>query len=481
MNVLVLNSGSSSVKFQLIRTEDENLRAKGIVEKIGSSDAIINYQPAGRTKIREIREVLNHSVAIEIVLSLLLHPQHGVIKDKAEIDGIGHRVVHGGEDFSSSVLIDEKVKSVIRKCIQFAPLHNPHNLKGIEACESLLPGVPQVGVFDTAFHQTIPPRAYIYGLPYALYQKLRIRRYGFHGTSHQYVAQRAADLLGKPLQKLRVITCHLGNGASITAVNRGKSVDTTMGFTPLEGLVMGTRCGTIDPALVPYIMQREKLGPKDIDSIMNKNSGMLGLTETSNDMREIEQDAARGSERHQLAIEIYCYYIKRYLGAYLAVMGGVDAVVFTGGIGENSRQVRRLVAEGLSELGIAVDEKKNQANGPDISAGRVKVLVIPTNEELAIARDTRRLLEAADKTAPRPRVETVEPRAAFTREETAKLVVLWAQHPKSSVQALAAGLSKNLGREVAPAAVQKELERLALTPAAAPSPAKKAPPKNARK
>jgi acetate kinase len=481
MNVLVLNSGSSSVKFQLIRTEDENLRAKGIVEKIGSSDAIINYQPAGRTKIREIREVLNHSVAIEIVLSLLLHPQHGVIKDKAEIDGIGHRVVHGGEDFSSSVLIDEKVKSVIRKCIQFAPLHNPHNLKGIEACESLLPGVPQVGVFDTAFHQTIPPRAYIYGLPYALYQKLRIRRYGFHGTSHQYVAQRAADLLGKPLQKLRVITCHLGNGASITAVNRGKSVDTTMGFTPLEGLVMGTRCGTIDPALVPYIMEREKLGPKDIDSIMNKNSGMLGLTETSNDMREIEQDAARGSERHQLAIEIYCYYIKRYLGAYLAVMGGVDAVVFTGGIGENSRQVRRLVAEGLSELGIAVDEKKNQANGPDISAGRVKVLVIPTNEELAIARDTRRLLEAADKTAPRPRVETVEPRAAFTREETAKLVVLWAQHPKSSVQALAAGLSKNLGREVAPAAVQKELERLALTPAAAPSPAKKAPPKNARK
>jgi len=481
MNVLVLNSGSSSVKFQLIRTEDENLRAKGIVEKIGSSDAIINYQPAGRTKIREIREVLNHSVAIEIVLSLLLHPQHGVIKDKAEIDGIGHRVVHGGEDFSSSVLIDEKVKSVIRKCIQFAPLHNPHNLKGIEACESLLPGVPQVGVFDTAFHQTIPPRAYIYGLPYALYQKLRIRRYGFHGTSHQYVAQRAADLLGKPLQKLRVITCHLGNGASITAVNRGKSVDTTMGFTPLEGLVMGTRCGTIDPALVPYIMEREKLGPKDIDSIMNKNSGMLGLTETSNDMREIEQDAARGSERHQLAIEIYCYYIKRYLGAYLAVMGGVDAVVFTGGIGENSRQVRRLVAEGLSELGIAVDEKKNQANGPDISAGRVKVLVIPTNEELAIARDTRRLLEAADKTAPRPRVETVEPRAAFTREETAKLVVLWAQHPKSSVQALAAGLSKNLGREVAPAAVQKELERLALTPAAAPAPAKKAPTKNARK
>ena len=481
MNVLVLNSGSSSVKFQLIRMEDENLRAKGIVEKIGSSDAIVNYQPAGRTKIREIREVLNHSVAIEIVLSLLLHPQHGVIKDKGEIDGIGHRVVHGGEDFSSSVLIDEKVKAAIRKCIQFAPLHNPHNLKGIEACEALLPGVPQIGVFDTAFHQTIPARAFIYGLPYALYQKLRIRRYGFHGTSHQYVAQRAADLLGKPLQKLRIITCHLGNGASITAVDRGKSVDTTMGFTPLEGLVMGTRCGTIDPALVPYIMEREKLGPKDIDSIMNKNSGMLGLTETSNDMREIEQDASRGSERHQLAIEIYCYYIKRFLGAYLAAMGGVDAIVFTGGVGENSRQVRRLAVAGLSELGIAVDDKKNEANGPDISAGRVKVLVIPTNEELAIARDTRRLLGAAGRVAPRPRVETVEAPAAFRPEETAKLVLLWAQHPKSSAPALAASLSKSLGREIPAATVLKELERLALTAAAPPSAARKTPTKSARK
>jgi acetate kinase len=346
MKVLVLNSGSSSIKFQLIRMEDESLLAKGIVEKIGSSDAIITYQPEAKNKIREIREVKNHEVAIEIVLSLLLHPQHGVIRDKGEIDGIGHRVVHGGEDFSDSVLITETVKATIRKCIQFAPLHNPHNLKGIEACETLLPGVRQIGVFDTAFHQTLPPKAFIYGLPYILYKKLRIRRYGFHGTSHNYVAHRAADFLKRPMKGLKIITCHLGNGASIAAVDGGRSIDTTMGFTPLEGLVMGTRCGSIDPALVPYIMDREKLGTKEIDSIMNKNSGMLGLTETSNDMREIEQEAARGSERHQLAIEIYCYHVRKNIGAYMAALGRVDAIVFTGGIGENSRLVRRLVTAG---------------------------------------------------------------------------------------------------------------------------------------
>jgi acetate kinase len=262
MKILVLNSGSSSVKFQLIRMEDESLLAKGIVEKIGSSDAIITYQPKGKNKIREIREVLNHGVAIELVLSLLLHSQHGVIQNKNEIDGIGHRVVHGGEDFAESVLITDKVKGTIRKCIQFAPLHNPHNLKGIEACEALLPGIPQAAVFDTAFHQTIPPRAYIYALPYVLYKKLGIRRYGFHGTSHLYVATRAAEMLKKPLAETKLITCHLGNGASITAIENGHSIDTTMGFTPLEGLVMGTRCGSIDPALLPYIMDREKLGAK---------------------------------------------------------------------------------------------------------------------------------------------------------------------------------------------------------------------------
>ncbi len=474
MKVLVLNSGSSSVKFQFMQMEKESLLAKGIVEKIGSSDAIVTYQPEGRNKIREIREVPNHSVAIELVLALLLHPQHGVIRDKAEIDGIGHRVVHGGEDFSGSVLITDKVKATIRKCIQFAPLHNPHNLKGIEACEALLPNVPQVGVFDTAFHQTIPPKSFIYGLPYALYRKLSIRRYGFHGTSHSYVAHKAAEILGRPIADLRLITCHLGNGASITAVDRGKSVDTTMGFTPLEGLVMGTRCGSIDPALVPYIMEREKLGTKEIDSIMNKNSGMLGLTETSHDMREIEQEAARGSERHKLALEIYCHAVRKYIGSYMAVMGGVDAVIFTGGIGENSRLVRRLTSEGLDEFGIVFDDKKNEANERIISTGRVKLMVVPTNEELAIARDTRDILNAlpaAKAPAPAPAAgPAAEP--AFTPDEIAKLVLLWASNRKADPAALAAKWGGEIGRPVAAGAAARELGRLGLQgPAAAKRPA----------
>ena len=463
MKVLVLNSGSSSVKFQFMRMEDEGLLAKGIVEKIGSSDAIVTYQPEGRTRIREIREVLNHSVAIEMVLGLLLHPQHGVIRQKNEIDGIGHRVVHGGEDFSESVLITDKVKATIRKCIQFAPLHNPHNLKGIEACEELLPGVPQVGVFDTAFHQTIPPKAYIYGLPYVLYRKLGVRRYGFHGTSHNYVALKAAEILGRPIGKLHLITCHLGNGASITAVAGGKSVDTTMGFTPLEGLVMGTRCGSIDPALVPYIMEREKLGTKEVDSIMNKNSGMLGLTETSHDMREIEQEAAHGSERHQLALEIYCHTVKKYIGAYVAEMGRVDAIIFTGGVGENSRLVRRLVSAGLEEFGIVLDAAKNEANERVISSGRVKIMVVPTNEELAIARDTLRILSSLE---PRP--------AAPAPDDVAKLVLLWAKNRKADAASLARKWAQKIGREVGPADVTRELERLSLGPAARPG-------KNARK
>lgn len=468
MKVLVLNSGSSSVKFQFIRMEDEGLLAKGIVEKIGSSDAIVTYQPEGKNKIREIREVLNHSVAIEMVLALLLHPQHGVIRDKGEIDGIGHRVVHGGEDFSESVLITEKVKSTIRKCIQFAPLHNPHNLKGIEACEILLPAVPQVGVFDTAFHQTIPPKAFIYGLPYALYRKLSIRRYGFHGTSHSYVAHKAAEMLGRPIEKLKLITCHLGNGASITAVDGGKSVDTTMGFTPLEGLVMGTRCGSIDPALVPYIMEREKLGTKEIDAIMNKNSGMLGLTETSHDMREIEQEAAHGSERHKLALEIYCHSVRKYIGAYMAEMGGVDAVIFTGGIGENSRFVRRLVSEGLDEFGIVFDAKKNEANEPVISTGRVKLLVVPTNEELAIARDTKAILDSLGprKAASAAAAEPALP-ADFGPEDLAKLVVLWAHNPKADAAGLASKWSREIGRAAGADAVKRELERLNLGAAGA--------------
>jgi acetate kinase len=465
MNVLVLNSGSSSVKFQFMRMEDEGLLAKGIVEKIGSSDAIVSYQPRGRNKIREIREVLNHSVAIEMVLNLLLSPQHGVIREKSEIGGIGHRVVHGGEDFADSVLITDKVKATIQRCIQFAPLHNPHNLKGIEGCDALLPGIPQVAVFDTAFHQTIPPKAYIYGLPYALYRKLSIRRYGFHGTSHSYVARKAAEILGRPAAKLNVITCHLGNGASITAIAGGKSVDTTMGFTPLEGLVMGTRCGSIDPALVPYIMEREKLGAKEIDSIMNKNSGMLGLTETSNDMREIEQEAAHGSERHQLALEIYCHAVKKYIGAYMAEMGRVDAIIFTGGIGENSGLVRRLSTEGLEEFGIVLDAAKNEGNEAVISSGRVKIMVVPTNEELAIARDTQRILASLK---PKPAAATAEPAPAagpggFTPDEIAELLLIWAKNRRAGAGVLARKWGQASGRTVGEADVARELERLGLS------------------
>ncbi len=472
MNVLVLNSGSSSVKFQFMHMEDEGLLAKGIVEKIGSSDAIVTYQPQGRNKLREIREVTNHSVAIEMVLNLLLSAQHGVIRKKSEIGGIGHRVVHGGEDFSESVLITDKVKATIQRCIQFAPLHNPHNLKGIEACETLLPGIPQVAVFDTAFHQTIPPKAYIYGLPYTLYRKLSIRRYGFHGTSHSYVARKAAEVLGRPLAKLNLITCHLGNGASITAVAGGRSVDTSMGFTPLEGLVMGTRCGSIDPALVPYIMEREKLGAKEIDSIMNKNSGMLGLTETSNDMREIEQEAAHGSERHQLALEIYCHAVKKTIGAYMAEMGRVDAIVFTGGIGENSRLVRQLSTAGLEEFGIVLDAGKNQANDPVISSGRVKLMVVPTNEELAIARDTQRILSVLEPRradAEAEAVPEVRP-AAFAPDDVASLLLIWAKNRKAGAAVLALKWGQETGRAITATDVTRELERLGLA-AASPRPA----------
>ncbi|MGZ4887406.1 MAG: acetate/propionate family kinase, partial [Candidatus Aminicenantales bacterium] len=303
---------------------------------------------------------------------------------------------------------------------------------------------------------------------YALYRKLSIRRYGFHGTSHSYVAHKAAEMLGRPIEKLKLITCHLGNGASITAVDGGKSVDTTMGFTPLEGLVMGTRCGSIDPALVPYIMEREKLGTKEIDSIMNKNSGMLGLTETSHDMREIEQEAAHGSERHKLALEIYCHSVRKYIGAYMAEMGGVDAVIFTGGIGENSRFVRRLVSEGLDEFGIVFDAKKNEANEPVISTGRVKLLVVPTNEELAIARDTKAILEALGprKSAPAAAMDLARP-ADFGPEDLAKLVVLWAQNPKADAAALASKWSREIGRAAGADAVKRELERLNLGAAGA--------------
>lgn len=464
MRILVLNCGSSSVKFQLISMRQESILAKGRVEKIGSSDAIIFYQPKDKNIIREIREVRNHQDAINILISMLLHPQHGVIKNQDEIDGIGHRVVHGGESFSKSVLITEQVKGAIQQCIQFAPLHNPHNLKGIEACEKLLPGISQVAVFDTAFHQTIPPKAYIYGLPYALYQKLGIRRYGFHGTSHRYVAEKAAQLLNSTLKSLKLITCHLGNGASITAVDGGKSIDTSMGFTPLEGLIMGTRCGDIDPALVPYIMERESLSTDQIDSIMNKNSGMLGLTATSNDMREIEAEALRGSQQHRLALDIYCHAVKKYIGAYMAELGKVDAIVFTGGVGENSSYIRKQSLENLDSFGIKIDSRKNQKNSPDISMGKIKILVIPTNEELAIARDTQQVLKSGEATKKMPVSEVLvsEPVEGLDDGEKVELVLLWAKHPQVSIPHLTQKFGEKVGKHFQVQVVKQELEKLGL-------------------
>jgi acetate kinase len=464
MKTLILNCGSSSVKFQLIRMGNELVLAKGIVEKIGSSDAVIVYEPKDKNKIREIREVLNQETAIEIVLSMLLHPQHGVIQSKDEIKGIGHRVVHGGEKFSESVLITEQVKSAIREFIQFAPLHNPHNLKGIEACEKILGNIPQVAVFDTAFHQTIPPKAYLYGLPYALYRKLGIRRYGFHGTSHRYVAMKAAELLNRPLESLKLITCHLGNGASITAIDGGKSVDTSMGFTPLEGLVMGTRCGNVDPALVPYIMDHEHLTTKQIDSIMNKNSGMLGLSETTNDMREIQEEANRGSQQHQIALEVYCHVIKKYIGSYMIELGRVDAIVFTGGVGENSAEVRARVLSNLDRFDIEVDPRKNKKNALDVSAGNVKVLVIPTNEELAIARDTKKILQSRTVES-----ETVLPKKTVTPEvsslnpdEKRKLILLWAKQPNGSLGTLVKKMNRQIDRVIPEKMIKQELEKMGL-------------------
>ncbi len=395
MKILVLNCGSSSVKFQLLEMKGELVIARGIVERIGEPVAGVTYRAA--SVIRTETEIADHNAAIALIFEHLLHPEHGVVKSMSEIGGIGHRVVHGAERFSESALITGEMIEAVRDCIQFAPLHNPPNLIGIEAATRLSPEIPQVAVFDTAFHSRMPRPAYLYALPYSLYENLGIRRYGFHGTSHRYVTRRAAKLLGREVRDLRVITCHLGNGASIAAVDRGRSVDTSMGFTPLEGLVMGTRCGDLDPAILPYLMKHEGLSPAEVDALLNKKSGLLGITGDSNDMREIEERAAGGSERHQLALDIFCRRVKKYIGAYAAVLGGVDVIVFTGGIGENSPEVRRLSAGQLEYMGVELDEQRNLAGELRISTAEppqgVAVMVIPTNEELAIARDTAAIVQ----------------------------------------------------------------------------------------
>jgi acetate kinase len=398
MKVLVLNAGSSSVKYQLIIPETREVIAKGVVERIGLTGAVLTHKAYDKPEIKLTGEILDHKVAIEYVLTILLSKNHGVLKDKNEIDAVGHRVVHGGEAFSGSVLITPEVIAELTKCIDYAPLHNPANIKGIKAAQALLPDVPQVGVFDTAFHQTMPDYAYIYGIPYALYKRHGIRRYGFHGTSHRYVSYHAAQLIGKTKEDLRIITCHLGNGSSVAAVKYGKSVDTSMGFTPLEGLLMGTRCGDIDPAIVLHVMGKEELTPSEINTMLNKHSGVLGVSGISSDMREIEENY-QSNDRARLAMDIYTYRIKKYIGAYAAAMGGVDIVAFTAGIGENSAFVRQRVCEGLEFLGIRLDEQKNN----NVEKGRetiistddspVKVMVIPTNEELVIAMDTARIVQ----------------------------------------------------------------------------------------
>ena len=393
MKVLVVNSGSSSIKYQLFNMTDESVLAKGLIERIGISDSIINHYPSGKEPIITHQDIPNHRMGIKLMMNALLHPDYGVIKDISEIVAAGHRVVHAGEKYSGSVLLTDEVMDALKECIELAPLHNPPNILGVEVCKELMPGVPQVGVFDTAFHQTIPEHAYLYGIPYKYYKKYKIRRYGFHGTSHKYVAQRAAKILNKPIEELKIITCHLGNGSSITAVKNGVSIDTSLGFGTVAGIIMGTRCGDLDPAIIPFLMDKEKLTVEEINKIIYKESGFLGLSEgISSDNRDLGKKAKQGDERAIRALSIFDYGIKKYIGAYAAAMGGVDVVVFTAGIGENAWKVRKGACEGLEFLGITINPEKNKAcsNETIISNddAKVKVMVIPTNEELMIAKDT---------------------------------------------------------------------------------------------
>jgi acetate kinase len=394
MKVLVLNCGSSSIKYQLINTETESALAKGLVERIGMTGAVLSHSRHDGNSIKIAGEILDHQIAIEYVIAILLSPNHGVIKDVKEIDAVGHRVVHGGESFTGSVLITDEVIKVLQENIELAPLHNPPNIKGIQATIRLLPNTSQVGVFDTAFHSKMPPRSYLYGIPYELYKKYKIRRYGFHGTSHLYVSKIAAQMIGKDISQLKIVTAHLGNGCSMAAVDHGVSVDTTMGFTPLEGLLMGTRSGDLDPSLILYIMGKEGLSLSEAGTLLNKHSGLIGISGESSDMREILASVKDEQKRAIYAFEIFCYRIKKYVGAYSAAMGGIDALVFTGGIGENSSEVREEVCKNLEYLGIKLDKLKNENRENVISdnSSRVKVYRIPTNEELVIAMDTSKIV-----------------------------------------------------------------------------------------
>lgn len=396
MKVLVLNCGSSSLKYQLIDMENEAVLCKGLVERIGIEGSILKHEKEGLDGKHLVEQPMkDHKDAIGHVLSAVADPAVGAVKEMKEIDAVGHRIVHGGEKFASSAVLTDEVIAAIKDCSDLAPLHNPANLMGVEACKAILPDVPMVGVFDTAFHQTMPEKSFMYGLPHELYKKHGVRRYGFHGTSHLYVSQKAAEMLGKKPEDLKIITCHLGNGASITAVDGGKSVDTSMGLTPLEGLIMGTRCGDIDPAIIPFVMKKEGLDADGVDKLMNKESGVYGMTGISSDFRDIEDAAAEGNQLAINALDAYAQRVKKYIGAYAAEMNGVDAIVFTAGLGENGIGMREMICADMDFMGIKLDPEKNDVRGKDriISSddSRVKVLLIPTNEELMIARDTLRL------------------------------------------------------------------------------------------
>ncbi|MDP4268914.1 MAG: acetate kinase [Bacteroidota bacterium] len=399
MKILVLNCGSSSVKYKLINMENKDVLAQGAIEKIGLKGSFLKLTLPNGDKVVLEGEILEHQAAIEYILGVLLSEKYGCIKSLDEINAVGHRVVHGGEKFNSSVLIDDEVIAKMEECIEMAPLHNPPNLKGIYAVKSLMPNVPQVGVFDTAFHQTMPDYAYFYGIPYSLYEKYSIRRYGFHGTSHRYVSKRACDVLGVPYESQKIITCHIGNGASLAAIKDGKSVDTTMGFTPVEGLMMGTRSGDVDAGVITFLMEKESIGAQGISNMLNKQSGMMGISGISSDMREVAAAADEGNYRAKLALDMYEYRIKKYIGSFAAALGGADIIIFTGGVGENKVSSRLNVCSNMEYMGIKMDADKNAKVYGDeavISAedSKVKVMVIPTDEEYMIASDTLEILTA---------------------------------------------------------------------------------------
>ncbi|KKC46299.1 acetate kinase [Paenibacillus sp. D9] len=402
MNILVINAGSSSLKYQLYDMKDESVLASGRVERIGMDSAILTHEPADKPEVRIVDEILEHTSAIKSVLDMLVHPEHGVLGSVSEIHAVGHRVVHGGESFKESAIVTNETKLEIRKLFDLAPLHNPAHMMGILAVEAVLPGVPQVVVFDTAFHQTMPQESYLYPVPMVLYRRHGIRRYGFHGTSHAYVSERAAEVLGRPLEELKLVSCHIGNGASATAILNGKSFDTSMGMTPLEGLMMGTRSGDLDPAIVPYTMNKEDLTLTEVNSMLNKHSGLLAISGISSDMREITEAMSEGDKNARLAFEMYTYRVRKYIGAYAAAMNGIDVLLFTAGVGENSVVLRERVCERLTFLGIELDRELNAQRSKEARVistpeSRVKVMVVPTNEELLIARDTFKLAAEQSK------------------------------------------------------------------------------------